>query len=223
MNENICHFLKMPIYEGNFLCHLMAIIIIVVWTFILGFIINFNLHKELNRQLEIRIKRERKSLEKEQEKTKLNSLYGNNHICIKYNSSEKVIISEQKQCIVVHSKEYHFNSILGYSLIDNYNSSSHTISTSTSSTSTGNMLKRAVVGGILAGGIGAITGATTASKNTSSNSSTETTIIHDYILYININSLENPSIKISIGNNYETAHKLANTINVIIEQNKKSQ
>lgn len=45
--------------------------------------------------------------------------------------------------------------------------------------------------------------------------------VHDYTLFVNVNNLTNPTIKIHIGNSDEIANELMGIINVIITQNKK--
>ena len=82
------------------------------------------------------------------------------------------------------------------------------------------MLGRAVVGGMLTGGLGAVAGAATAKKNISDNATSQTTTIHKYTLYINVNSIQEPTIALKIGNSVSKAQKLAGVINVIIERNK---
>ena len=44
--------------------------------------------------------------------------------------------------------------------------------------------------------------------------------VHDYTIFININSITNPSVKIHVGNSEEIAHELSGLINVKITQNK---
>lgn len=137
-----------------------------------------------------------------------------------YNLSTRILIFEQSGIIIIKSKEYRFSDILGYSLVDDVTSETITTSTGTAKTSTGSMIGRAVVGGVLTGGLGAVAGAATAKKNTSDNATSQTTTMHKYTLYINVNSLQEPTLSLQIGNNVAKAQKLAGIINVIIERNK---
>ncbi len=132
----------------------------------------------------------------------------------------RVLIFEKSSIIIINSKEYKFSDILGYSLVDDATSETITTSTGTAKTSTGSMLGRAVVGGVLTGGLGAVAGAATAKKSISNNATSQTTTTHKYTLYINVNSLQEPTIALKIGDNASKAQKLAGTINVIIERNK---
>ena len=121
---------------------------------------------------------------------------------------------------IINSKKYEFSDILGYSLVDDATSETITTSVGTAKTSTGSMIGRAVVGGVLTGGLGAVAGAATAKKNISDNATSQTTTTHKYTLYINVNSIQEPTIALKIGNSVSKAQKLAGVINVIIERNK---
>ena len=137
-----------------------------------------------------------------------------------HNIKSRVLIYEQSSVIIINSKKYEFSDILGYALVDDATSETITTSVGTAKTSTGSMIGRAVVGGVLTGGLGAVAGAATAKKNISDNATSQTTTIHKYTLYINVNSIQEPTIALKIGNSVSKAQKLAGVINVIIERNK---
>ncbi len=137
-----------------------------------------------------------------------------------HNIKSRVLIYEQSSVIIINSKKYEFSDILGYSLVDDATSETITTSVGTAKTSTGSMIGRAVVGGVLTGGLGAVAGAATAKKNISDNATSQTTTTHKYTLYINVNSIQEPTIALRIGNSVSKAQKLAGVINVIIERNK---
>ena len=137
-----------------------------------------------------------------------------------YDINTHVMLFESSQIIRIKAQEYKFSDILGYSLVDDATSETITTSTGTAKTSTGSMLGRAVVGEVLTGGLGAVAGAATAKKNISDNATSQTTTMHNYTLYINVNSLQEPIISLRIGEDSVTAQRLAGVINVIIERNK---
>lgn len=137
-----------------------------------------------------------------------------------YDVNTHVMLFESSQIIRIKAQEYKFSDILGYSLIDDATSETITTSTGTEKTSTGSMLGRAVVGGVLTGGLGAVAGAATAKKNVSDNATSQTITTHKYTLYINVNSLQEPTVALEIGNSASTAQRLAGVMNVIIERNK---
>ena len=136
-----------------------------------------------------------------------------------YDINTHVMLFESSQIIRIKAQEYKFSDILGYSLVDDATSETITTSTGTAKTSTGSMLGRAVVGEVLTGGLGAVAGAATAKKNISDNATSQTTTMHNYTLYINVNSLQEPTISLNLGNDVSIAQKLAGAVNVIIERN----
>jgi|InofroStandDraft_1065614.scaffolds.fasta_scaffold66709_2 hypothetical protein len=139
---------------------------------------------------------------------------------ISYNHYAYITVFENASKILIDDKVYNFKDILGYSLVDDASNETITTSIGTAKTSTSNMLGRAIVGGMLTGGLGAVAGAATAKKNITDNATSQTCIIHNFTLHININSLQEPIISLRIGEDSVTAQRLAGVINVIIERNK---
>ena len=127
-----------------------------------------------------------------------------------------ISVFEMSNTVIINGGEYKFSDILGFSLVDDATNETITTSTGEAKTSTGSMLGRAVVGGVLTGGLGAVAGAATARKNIATNATSQTTTTHKYTMYINVNSLASPTITIPIGQDEQTAHHLANLFNVII-------
>ena len=124
-----------------------------------------------------------------------------------------------------------FARITGYYLIDvNGKHSTPLISASTAvtKTDTGDMIKRAIFGGLIAGGGGAVVGATSAKKTTTSKLSE----VDEYINLIRMNTnstnlslniktddISSPILKIRFDVFREEAEDLAATLNAIITQN----
>lgn len=124
-----------------------------------------------------------------------------------------------------------FARVVGYEIIDvNGNSSTPLISASTTitKTDTGDMIKRAIIGGVVAGGVGAIIGAATAKRTTTS----ELSQIDEYrnLIRMNTNStnleliiktddIASPSLKIRFDMFKKKAEDLAASLNAIITQN----
>lgn len=169
--------------------------------------------------------REKQEAEYNTQRTKLTGRLGECVLDIdlgdyeEYDINTHVMLFEASQIIRIKTQEYKFSDILGYSLVDDATSETITISTGTAKTSTGSMLGRAVVGGVLTGGLGAVAGAATAKKNISDNATSQTATMHNYTLYINVNSLQEPTISLNLGNDVSIAQKLAGAVNVIIERN----
>ena len=142
----------------------------------------------------------------------------------KLDINDHLYIFEDSSMMVLRGEVLPFNKILGFSLDDD----SRTIMkndityTSTTKTSTGSMIGRAAVGGILLGGVGALAGAATAKQTTTTEplrGQTTATTEHDYHLFLNVDSISNPTREIHFGDRAQLARTVANTINVIIQRN----
>ena len=126
-------------------------------------------------------------------------------------------IYDEKDVIFIGDRELKYNMILGYTLSDN----SHTITQGgnmQAKTSTGNMIGRGIVGGVLLGGVGALAGAATAKKNIQTEASITTTK-HSYKIHIDIASPTDPLLTVECGDSENYARDLAATLNYIIHKN----
>ena len=122
---------------------------------------------------------------------KLNPITG----YIAYNIDDFVLINEKSSKIMINQQVYDFSDIIGYEEGDDavvYDVQGPEVET-TSSKRHG--LTRAVVGGMVAGPVGAAVGGLTGRKNTvvekSGNVSYSTTV-HEFVLRVHINSLSKP-------------------------------
>lgn len=138
-----------------------------------------------------------------------------------YTLKRRLLIFEETKTIIINDSAYNFADIIGYSMVDDSIKETKTLSDGKVNTSTGSMAGRAVVGGIVGGGLGAVAGAATAKKNVSSNSVSQTETKHRYVIYINLDSIAESTIKLPVINSSDKAHKIANILNVIIERNKR--
>ena len=133
-------------------------------------------------------------------------------------------VFEQSQIVIFTKEIIPFSKIIGYNLTDNQVTISENVGyESKTTTSTGSMIGRAVVGGVLTGGIGAVIGATTAKKNTVTTpiqDNVVASVTHDFKIYVNLNDLSNPTKIICVGHNTDTAYQIANILNIIVERNK---
>lgn len=127
-----------------------------------------------------------------------------------------------------------FRRIIGYEIIDvNNNRSTPLIkaTTTVTKTDTGDMIKRAVIGGVVAGGVGAVIGAATAQKTTTS----ELSKVDEYrnLIHINTNStnlaliiktddIASPNLEIPFDSFKKKAEDLAASLNAIITHNANS-
>lgn len=211
----------------------LIIILLIPITAFVGFLIYVCVRKDPAHERRMAFekkKKEQKRIEKEEYPIKVAQLTERLGKCTidinlgnwdEYKIQKHFFVFEGSQTIIINQREYKFIDILGYSLVDDATSESVMTSTGESKTSTGSMIGRAVVGGVLTGGLGAVAGAATAKRNTSDVGTSTTTTTHKYTVYLNVDSLENPTEKLFVGNNSDKAYKIANILNVIIERNKK--
>ena len=135
--------------------------------------------------------------------------------------SYQVMVFEEASQILIYKKIFAMKDILNYSIVDN----SQTIHkggvhTSNTKTDRGSMFGRAIVGGILTGGVGAVIGAATAKKKTTTTASEVIIEVkHDYTIIVNVNSITGPLVKIHIGASEEKLNEITGLLNVVIHRN----
>lgn len=142
------------------------------------------------------------------------------------NIEDCVIAFSSSQQLFIKGDLVKFESILRCYLIDN----DTTITTSTGRTdsttqnNTGTTVGRAIVGGMVAGGVGAIIGGTTAKKETVSTHRTTsvTKTKHDYVVVLEIKDIVKPIIKIPCAENEDASCEILGMVNAIISLNQNS-
>ena len=122
-------------------------------------------------------------------------------------SEDKLEIYRNKKIIMYYNKAIPFSHILDVSLDD------ETISTTiytTEKTKSSDVIGRAIVGGLIAGNVGATIGGATADRHikTANNES----IKHQHVVNISISDIQNPLIRICFGDNIEQAKLVYSTI-----------
>ena len=179
--------------------------------------------KEKERQAELTKQKELERQEYEKWKSELVEKYGqiDKEIALSESNKDNVILAFSKVSrIWLAGNDLPMSSILSCTLSDN----SKTIKgkdTIQSKTNTGNMAKRAVVGGVLLGGAGALAGGVTAKKD-GTIIHEDDKVIHDYTVLINIDSLSSPVIRLQCGTNGTLANDIIGLLNVVINRNKGS-
>ena len=133
---------------------------------------------------------------------------------------KSILIFESSETIVIEKNPYKFKDIVSFEVFDN-SKTIYSGSTATTKTNTGSMIGRAVVGGVLLGGVGAAIGGATAKKETEISGQTSRTT-HDYDIIVTVNSIASPIIKISLGKNQETMQEIASIFSIILERNKQN-
>lgn len=169
---------------------------------------------------------EQKEVEKENKYNKLTALMSSPNKIIEYDYDHYIMVDESMSQIMLNEHVYNFKDILNYTMSDNatvIQKHSGGAIRSTSSTDTGSMLGRAVVGGVLAGGVGAAIGGSTAKREITSSvapTTTKSSTIHDFLIAVTVNSLSNPIERLKLGEDEHNANEICALLSVIISRNK---
>lgn len=126
------------------------------------------------------------------------------------------IIFESSQTIFLYNNPYSFKDIISFEVFDNSSTINKGSIDTQTKTKTSSMLGRAVVGGVLAGGAGAVIGGLTAKQNSQSFNNTSTETKHNYYINITINDLKNPIVKIALLEDREKMEKISSLLSIII-------
>ena len=133
--------------------------------------------------------------------------------------SENILVFGESKVLCLQGKEISFSDITGCQCTDN--PSIKKGKRYIDDTSDDNVVESAIVGGLIGGTWGAVIGAATANKKTKGYVNAEPDqIIHDYTVYINVKSISNPTISVSVGNKGDKASEIVALINAIMEMNK---
>ena len=195
-------------------------------TVVLVIILLYLLIKDANKKAEQQkqeAEERRKKLEEEAKNTLTNHsalLGGSPDIVISYGKIkvQYFMAKEEIKKFLVEGVVYDYNALLNFQVKDN-SSTIFTPGKATTKTNTGSMLGRAVVGGVLTGGVGAVIGATSASKETVTTNGKSKTV-HDYSIVLTMNDLKCPTLTINLHKDSEATEKIASVLSIIINKNK---
>lgn len=199
--------------------------------------------EEKKRQLQLRVKEKEEKRKQTEEhmrqlENKHNSYvlsmvekYGKCDKTIKINSQRpfgfnEILVFSQTKHVIIVQKEYSFSDILDCIVNDDVKERDTVQtfrgnSTATSKANTGNMVGRAIVGGVLLGGAGAVIGGSTAKRNTIIEHGTDTSIHHkeiehNYTVTITVKDITNPIIYINVGSNTALKDEIVSLMKVIM-------
>lgn len=177
--------------------------------------VNYELFKKEGISFEEKAEMERKAKEEEElREAQFNLLhFGEGYVSLGY----RITINEKDLTFFIGLKKYQFKDILSFDVRDKA-VTIHSASTSTAKTNGGDMLGRAVVGGLLFGEAGAIVGGATASKSIV-HSASQTSVVHDYSVVITVDGISSPYETIHIGTDEPALNKIVSTLTVILKRN----
>ncbi len=218
-NQTFCWKYHLPQYNGGVLVTLLTIAIVLIWsgTLVYGLRVNIKsaftaAYEKVSRDEEMEAQNAKL---KEKELQELKATYGE-RIQIIDVVNDTIVISEEKRCVRLNKHDYRFEDIIGCQTTYDESRETKTTSAGNSKTSTGNMIKRAVVGGVISGGLGALAGAATAKRDISVESTSRVIVSRYYSLHVTINSLESPTVNIKVGEDALKARQISDIFNVII-------
>lgn len=133
--------------------------------------------------------------------------------------TRRLLFFEESKVVYIDSRPVPFNKILGCTLTDNEQTISTTTGVEDTTVSTGSMIGRAIVGNMVAGRTGAILGASTASREKVVNTTTNHSVVHDYVLFLNVDDLTAPQYILRFGKDMESANQAVSAFNVIVHRN----
>lgn len=134
------------------------------------------------------------------------------------NIDGSIFVFAETRKIWIFGKVCNFNEIIGCNIKDDLQIEKSSVTYKTK-TSTSSMLGRAIVGGVLTGGIGALVGGATARKKTVAVPSGNDKTIHDFTVVINTNDLSCPVFYVKCGADELLANELHGIINAVISKN----
>lgn len=133
-----------------------------------------------------------------------------------YDINHDIIAFGNVKRVWITGKDLQMSDILNCTVHDNSYIEKGAVSYETR-TNNGSMATRAIVGGVLTGGVGAMVGGATAKKSTVVNQKNDT-LIHDYTVIINVNSLSEPIIRIPLDDDIDMVDDIVGLMNVIISR-----
>jgi hypothetical protein len=129
-------------------------------------------------------------------------------------------VHEESKVVLINKKPIHYSNIRACELLVDGQTSTSTTSTITKS-STGNVIGRAVVGTVIAGGAGAIIGGVSGKKTGIGHTTTD--IVTCYSVRISTNNIAESTKIYRCNDDIEFATNLVDTLNIIIERPDKNE
>lgn len=150
--------------------------------------------------------------------------YGDERMTITFGkfNSQKIIINEEKRLIRLCETDLQFDSILNFKVIDDAKEI-FTPAKFETKTNTGSVIGRALIGGMLTGGIGAIIGGATAKKDTVQIEEGKSKTTHDYSIFVYLDRLEDSQLELKTGPDKSKTEKIASVLNYIVNKNEEKK
>lgn len=158
----------------------------------------------------------------EKSRRELINKYGNpikTIILQEYDLKEEIIVFKEAHRVWICGQDIPMKSILGCRVLDDEIIMRGDI-ISTTQVDNNDMLTRGLVGGALFGEAGAVVGGLSAEKK-SIFIHEDDDVFHNYTIVVNVDSLDNPIIKIALDDDNELVTEIIGLLNVIISRNQR--
>lgn len=146
-------------------------------------------------------------------------------ICITYGRefhlSDRIYVFEESEKIFLDGIIFDFKDILGFSLLNKSKTVYNAYSTGKSKKDLGSMVARGIAGKMIGGDVGAVIGALSTPDEYNEDTEYDIDQENDYKIYVNVNSIASPTIRLDIGDFEDDAYEISNLLNVILTRNKK--
>lgn len=123
-------------------------------------------------------------------------------------SNNQIVFFDKSNIVIIDGSAVQYDRIMTYKVSDN----GYDVITGSTKISTGSMAGRALVGGVLLGGVGALAGAATAKRETVE----EVETIHDFVIKIYIRGDDNTPKIYQVGDNQRKVDELTDYLDYII-------
>ena len=137
--------------------------------------------------------------------------------------SDRIYVFEESEKIALDGTVYDFKDIIGFSLLNKSKTVYNAYSTGKSKKDLGNMVARGIAGKMIGGDVGAVIGALSTPDEYEEDTEFDMDQENDYKIYVNVNNIASPTVRIDVGDFEDDAYEIANLLNVILARNKEKQ
>lgn len=134
--------------------------------------------------------------------------------------SDRIYVFEESEKIALNGTVYDFKDIIGFSLLNKSKTVYNAYSTGKSKKDLGNMVARGIAGKMIGGDVGAVIGALSTPDEYEEDTEYDIDEENDYKIYVNVNSIASPTIRLDVGDFEDDAYEISNLLYVILTRNK---
>lgn len=137
-----------------------------------------------------------------------------------FHLSDRIFVFEESEKIALDGTLYDFKDIIGFSLLNKSKAVYNAYSTGKSKKDIGSMVARGIAGKMIGGNVGAVIGAMSTPDEYEDDTEYDIEEDNDYKIYVNVNSVASPTVRLDVGDFEDDAYEISNLLNVILTRNK---